>query len=134
MAGIVPHQCKPCAKKIDSRDNFVASQSYVISSATGRKYLIRWDSTCSTPSVVYMTYYRKCEKQVFLSTISWKPRLHNYNSHIKKNVRSYKIPAHFIDESCDEEIRIKYLAFFIIYMVNDPFRLTRNQTEDLLLE
>ena len=77
---IVPHQYKPCGKKCDSCDNFVASQSYVISSATGRKYFIRRDITCSTPNVVYMVSCKKYKKQGVGPTISWKPRLGNYKT------------------------------------------------------
>ena len=85
---IIPHQYKPWDKKCNSCDNFVASRSYVISNATGRKYNIRRDSTCSTLNVVYMAYCKICKKQVVGSIISWKPRLRKYKSHIKKNVRS----------------------------------------------
>ena len=54
LTDIVPHQHK------QSYDNFVASQSYVISDATGRKYYILRDSTCSTPNVVYVAHCKKC--------------------------------------------------------------------------
>ena len=131
MTDIVPHQYKPCGKKCDSCDKFVTNQSNVISNATGRKYYIRRNTICSTPNVVYC---KKCKKQSVGSTISWKPRLRKYKSHIKKNVRSCKIATHFIDECCDEEIAFKYLAFVIIDVVNNTSGLTRNQIEDLLLE
>ena len=131
---IILHQYKPCGKKCDSCDNFVVNQSHVISNATGRKYYIRRDSTCSTPNVVYMAYCKKCKKQGVGFTISWKPRLRNYKNHIKKNVRSCKIATHFIDECSDEEIPFKYLAFVIIDVVNNTSGLTLNQIEDLLLQ
>ena len=127
LTDIVPHQYTPCGKKCDSCDNFVASQSYVISNATGIKYYIRPDSTCSTPNVVYMAYCKKCKKQGVGSTISWKPRLRNYKSHIKKNVPSCKIATHFIDECCDEEIPFKYLALFIIDVANNTSGLTHSK-------
>ena len=98
LTDIVSHQYKPSDKKCDSCDNFVAKESYVISSATGRKYYIHQDSTCSAPNVAYG---RKCKKQGVGSTISWKPRLRNYKSQIKKNVRSCKIATHIIDQCCD---------------------------------
>ena len=62
LTDIIPHQCRPCGKKKDSRDSFDASQSYVISNATGRKYYIRRDSPYSTSNVVYMAYCKKCKK------------------------------------------------------------------------
>ena len=73
LTGIVPQQYKPCGKKCDSCDNFVASQSYVISNVAGRKYYIRQDNTCSTPNVIYMAYWKKCKTKDVGSTISWKP-------------------------------------------------------------
>ena len=81
-----------------------------------------------------MAYCKKCKKQVVESTISWKPRLRNYESHVRNNVRSCKIATHFIDECCNEEIPFKYLAYFIIDVVNNTSGLTRNQIEDLSLE
>ena len=118
MTEIVPHQYKPCDKKCDLYDNFVASQSYLISSATERKSSICMDSTCSIPNVVYMAYSKKCKKQGVGSTISGKPRLCLTIKVIKKNVHCWKIATHFIGECCDEEIPFKYLALACIDVVN----------------
>ena len=74
-----------------------------------------------------------CKKQGVRSTNLWKPRLRNCKSHIKKNVHSCNIATHFIDECCDEIFSIRWLAFVIIDMVNNPSGLTRNQREELLL-
>ena len=63
-----------------------------------------------------------------------KPRLRNYKSHIKKNVRSCRIVTHFIDECSDEEIPFKNLVFVIVDVVNNTSGLTHNQIDDLLLE
>ena len=134
LTDIVPHQYKPCATKCDSCDNFVASQLYVISEATGRKYYILQDSSCSTPNVVYMVYCKKSKKRGAGSTVSWTPRLCSYKSHIKKNIRSCKIETHFTGECCDEDIPFKYLVFAIIDVVNNTSSLTRNQIENLLLK
>ena len=41
---------------------------------------------------------------------------------------------HFIDECCDEEIAIKYLALVIIDVVNNTCGLTHSQIDDLLLK
>ena len=41
---------------------------------------------------------------------------------------------HSIDECCDEEITIKYLAFVIIDLVNNTSGLTRKPIKGLLLE
>ena len=76
-----------------------------------------------------MAYCKKCKKQHVGSTILWKPKLCNYKSHIKKNVRSCKIATHFNDECCDEEIpsSIKRLSLL-------TSGLTCNQIEYLLLK
>ena len=106
----------------------------MISNATGSKYYIRRHTSCFTPNVVYMAYCKNVKsKQGVGSTISWKSRLRNYKSRIKKNVRSSKIATHFIDECCDEEIPFKYLVFVIIDVVNNKSDLTRNHIEDILL-
>ena len=134
LTDIVSHQNKPCGKKYDSFDNFIANQSYVISNATGRNYYIRRDSTLCAPNVVYIAYCKKCKNQRVGTTLSWKQRLRNYKSHIKKNVPSCRIVTHFIVESCDEEISFKYLASVILDVVNNTSGLTRNQIDNLLLE
>ena len=134
LTDIVSHQNKPCGKKYDSFDNFIANQSYVISNATGRNYYIRRDSTLCAPNVVYIAYCKKCKNQRAGTTLSWKQRLRNYKSHIKKNVPSCRIVTHFIVECCDEEISFKYLASVILDVVNNASGLTRNQIDDLLLE
>ena len=75
-----------------------------------------------------MAYCKKCKEQGVWSKISWKPRLHNYKSHIKK------ISTHFFDECCDEEVPFKYLAFVIINTVNNISGLAHNQIEGALLK
>ena len=97
------HGYKKCGKKCDSCNNFVDETSFVISKATGRKYWIRRDSTCTTKNVIYLAYCTKCWEQGTDSTVSWKPRLSNYKSHIKQSVHSCKIVKNFI-EKCNEPI------------------------------
>ena len=107
----------------------------MISNATGSKYYKRRQSSCFTPNVVYMAYYKNVKsKQGVGSTISWKSRLRNYKSRIKKNVRSSKIATHFIDECCVKKTPFKYLAFVIIDVINNTSGLTHNQIEDILLK
>ena len=107
----------------------------MISNATGSKYYIRRHSSCFTPNAVYLAYCKNVKsKQGVGSTISWKSRLRNYKSRIKKNVRSSKIATHFIDECCVKETPFKYVAFVIIDVINNTSGLTRNQIEDILLK
>ena len=129
-----PHGYKPCGKKCDSCNNFVTSEHSITSNATGRKFSIRRDSTCTTPNVVYMAYCLKCNKQGVGSTVSWKPRLSNYKSHIKKKVHSCRIVSHFIDECFDNDVPFKNLAFIIIDVVENTNGLTHDEIEDLLLQ
>ena len=73
LTDVIPNQHKPCGKKCDLCDSFEAIKSYVIFIATRRKYCIRWDSTWSTPNVVYMASCKKCKTQGVGSIILWKP-------------------------------------------------------------
>ena len=108
------HGYKKCGKKCDSCNNFVDETSFVISKATGRKYWIRRDSTCTTKNVIYLAYCTKCGKQGTGSTVFWKPRLSNYKSHIKQSVHSCKIVKHFIEKCNDPIVPFKYLRFLIL--------------------
>ena len=97
------HGYKKYGKKCDSCNNFVDETSFVISKATWRKYWIRRDSTCTPKNVIYLAYCTKCGEQGTGSTVSWKPRLSNYKSHIKQSVHSCKILKYFI-EKCNDPI------------------------------
>ena len=119
LTNVAPHQCEPCGQKCDSCDNFVASQSYVIFSAT-RKSITYVGIALALHQMLYIWHVpKKCKKQGVGSTISWIPRLRNYESQIKNNVCSCRIVTHFIDECSDEEIPFKYLAFAIMDVVNN---------------
>ena len=83
---VSPHQYKPFGKKYDSCYNFVASQSYVISSATGRKYYVRRDSSCSTPSFVYMAFWKKNVKSKVLG-----PHFHGNQDYVTIKAISRRI-------------------------------------------
>ena len=50
-------------KKCDSCNDFVDETSFVISKATGWKYWIRRNSTCTTKNVMYLAYCTKCGEQ-----------------------------------------------------------------------
>ena len=72
------------SQKCESCDNFVDETTFVNSHATGRKFRILRDSTCSTRNVICVAYCTNCGKQGVGSTVAWKSRLANYKSHIKK--------------------------------------------------
>ena len=94
---------KKCSKKCDSCNNFVDETSFVISKAIGRKYWIRRDSTYTTKNVINLAYYTKWGQQGTGSTVSCKPHLLNYKSHIKQSVHYCKIVKHFI-EKCNYSV------------------------------
>lgn len=53
--------------------------------------------TCTTPNVIYLAECEKCGLQGVGSTTVWKPRLRNYKSWVKNNLRQCRIANHFID-------------------------------------
>jgi len=73
-----------CDRNCDSCKNFVLETTSVTSNATGRKFHIRRKTSCCSPYLIYIACCQSCGKQGVGSTVSWKPRLANYKSHIKK--------------------------------------------------
>ena len=122
-----------CKKKCDSCNNFVDETSFVKSHATGRRYTIRRESSCTTSNIIYVAYCTKCGKQGVGSTVSWKQRLANYKSHIRKKVPSCKIVKHFIDE-CRANEDVDNLRFIIVDVVNNSEQLDKNELEATLLK
>ena len=59
-----------------------------------------------------------------------KPRLRNYKSHIKNNVKSCKIVRHFIEESKE----VSNLRFIIVDVLNNIDHFSSDEIEDLLLQ
>ena len=127
-----PSGYEKCGKKCDSCINFVDETSDIISNATGRKFKIHRNSTCSTENVIYVAYCVTCGKQGVGSTVAWKPRLANYKSHIKKNKPTCRIAKHFIDECKNESLT--NLRFVIVDTVNNVENLSQAQIDHLLLE
>ena len=66
------------------------------------------------------------------STISWKPRLANYKSHIKNGVKSCRIARHFIEDCPDETL--SNLKFVIVDAVNNVDLLSKCDVDRLLLQ
>ena len=123
------HGYKKCTRKCDSCSNFVDETSYITSNATGRKFKIKRDTTCTTPNVIYVAYCTNCQLQGVGSTVSWKPRLSNYKSHIKKKISSCCIVKHFLD--CCKDL--KYLRFIILDKLNNIDNLSQSEIDALLL-
>ena len=121
-----------CSKKCDSCDNFVIQTSFITCYATGRKYSIRRSSSCTTKNVVYVACCQYCGKQGVGSTVSWKPRLANHKSHIKKKVSSCRIASHFIVDCKSDDL--SNLKFIIVDVVNGTNELSCDEIDSLLLQ
>ena len=124
----------PCNKKCDSCNNFVDHVSSFTCRATQKKFKIRKPLTCSSKNVIYMCYCSKCGKQGIGSTMSWKHRLANYKSHIKKQVKSCQIVKHFIESCSDSENPTKNLRFILIDLVDNAEGLNKERIEEILLD
>ena len=120
-----------CDKNCDSCKNYVDETTSIKSFATGRTFIIRRESTCTSKNVIYVAYCKTCGKQGVRSTISWKARLANYKCHIKKKVPSCKIVKHFIEECPDENL--SNIGFIIVDAINNTDRLTKLEIDALLL-
>ena len=115
----------------DSCQNYVVSTSSIVCAATGRHYQIRSSSTCTTKCVVYVIVCKTCGKQGVGSTVSWKPRLSNYKSHIKNRVETCRIVKHFLNDCVDENLNNFY--FIIVDVVNNIENLNKQELENILL-
>ena len=62
LTDTVSDEYNPCSKKCVLCDNFLGSQSYLISNATGRKYYKGRDNTCSTLKCCIYGILQKCNK------------------------------------------------------------------------
>ena len=116
----------------DSCKNFVDETTYVTCHATGRKYQIRRETSCSSRNVIYVAYCIKCKKQGVGSTIAWKPRLSNYKSHIKKKKPTCRTVRHFIEDCNDNGFN--NLRFILVDQLNNVDGLTTDEIDELLLQ
>lgn len=123
-------KCK--RKNCDSCKNFVIETNKITSFATGRTFKIRRNSSCDSKNVVYVAQCKKCGKQGVGSTVSWKPRLSNYKSHIKKEIKTCRIVRHFIEECQDNSL--SNLKFIIVDSVNNFDDLSKTDVDSLLLQ
>ena len=121
-----------CNKTCDSCLNYVIETAYITSYATGRKFKIRRESNCKSKNVIYVAYCKTCGKQGVGSTVSWKPRLSNYKSHIKKKVPSCKIVKHFIEDCPDDTLR--NIGFVIVDVINNTEQLSQEKIDSILLQ
>ena len=91
-------------------------------------------TTCTTKNVIHLAYCTKCGEQEMGSTVSWKPHLSNYKSHIKQSVHSCKILKHFIKKCNNPIVPFKYLRFVILDVLTNTESLSKDDIEDLLLK
>ena len=69
------------------------------------------DSAYKTKNVIYLTYCTSCGDQGTGSSVSWKPLLSNYKSHIKQSIYFCKIVKYFIEKCNNSIVPFKYLRF-----------------------
>ena len=99
-----------------------------------KTFKIRRYLTCTTPNMIYLAYCTKCDKRGVGSTGNWKPWLSNYNSHIKKKLKSCSIVKHFIDSYTDTVNPSKYLKFILTDCVTNTENSIKEKIDDLILE
>ena len=98
--------------------------------ATGTVFKTRRGNSCQTKNVIYEAYCLNCQKQCVGLTISWKPRLRNYKSQIKNNVKSCKIVRHFIKECRG----MSSLLFIRVDILNNVDYFSSDEIDDFLLQ
>ena len=118
---------------VNSYENFVATKNSFETFATKRIYKVRWSTLCVSKKVIYIAFSLSCLKQGAISTVDWKPRLRNYETHIKKKVQSCSIVSHFIDVCSDTDDPSENITFIIIDHLNNNNSLSPNGNENLLL-
>mgnify|MGYP001794966372 FL=1 len=126
------HSYKACEKSCDSCKNYVDEISTIRSSATGRIFHIKRDSSCNSKNIIYVAYCTLCGKQGVGSTTNWKPRLANYKSHIKMKRLTCRIVRHFVEECVDNSL--SNLRFIIVDKVNNTEGLDQKEIDNLLLK
>jgi hypothetical protein len=124
---------KHCGNECDSCDSFVWATNRIVSTATGKSFWIRRDFTCNTPFIIYCATCTKCKKQGVGSTVSWKPRLSNYKSHITKGRETCGIVKHFINDCVNKDSPTGHLLFQIIDCLTDVDNLSSEEIDNLLL-
>ena len=102
--------------------------------AIKKVFKIRRHLTCTTPNMIYLTYFTKCGKQGVGSTKNWKRWLSNYRLHIKKKLQSCSIVKHFSDSCSDTVNPSKYLRYILIDFVTNIEHSRKEEIDDLLLE
>lgn len=123
----------PCKKKCDSCQNFVFPANRITSSATGKSYLVRKDLTCTTENVIYIGMCQKCKKQGVGSTATWKPRLRNYKSHVRKKNRTCGIVKHFVDDCVDDLNPVGHMKFYLIDCLDNTEGMSCAEIDEMLL-
>ena len=104
-------------KKCDSCNNFIYETTAIKCFTTGRIFKIRRDSSCQTKNVIYFAYCLNCQNQGVVSTVSWKPRLTCYKSHVKNNMQSFKIIRHLIKE-CKGTSNLHFMTIDVLLSHN----------------
>ena len=129
------HGYRKCESNCDSCDNYVQEGDSILCKATGRRFKIRRDTTCTSSNVIYVAFCKVCELQGVGSTTKWLPRLRNYKSHINKRVPSCGIVKHFFGNCRGvDENPSSNLKFMLVDCLNNVENLSSDEVDNLLLQ
>ena len=128
---------KTCNRKCDSCKTFAVAITEFKCNATGRIFKIKKEINCNTPNIIYLAECKKCLLQGVGSTTNWKPRLGNYKSWVKKQIRKCRVGNHFIDnEGCrgSEQAPWENMKFYIIDCLDNFESFSNDQIDKELLK
>ena len=108
------HGYKKCRRKCGSCNNFVLEKTPFACFATGTKFKIRRDSTCKTKNVIYLGYFKKCNKQGVGSCVQWKPRVNDFKSAIENKNPTCRIVKNYLDDCNDPHLPFNTLVFSLL--------------------
>ena len=129
------HGYRKCGSKCDSCDSYVLEGGAITCKATGRKFKIRRETTCTSCNVIYVAFCKVCEFQGSGSTTKWLPRLRNYKSHIKNKNATCGIVKHFFGKCRgSKENPSSNLYFMLVDCLNNVENLNNDDIDDLLLQ
>ena len=109
--------CFRCDRKVcDACQNFMLASNRIRSVATGKSYKIRHSLSCHTDYVIYCAICLLCNRQCVGSSVNFRARLSNHESHIKQRKRTCRLVNHFINNAHDHPL--SSLKFVFIEQVS----------------
>ena len=105
--------CFRCDRKVcDACHNFLLISNRIKSVATGKSYKIRHLLSCRTDYIIYCAVCLLCNRQCVRSSVHFRARLSNHESHIKQKKRKCCLVNHFIDNAHDHPLSsLKFVLY-----------------------